>query len=82
MASSVGERLAHGLSNGAQFVGEGLQQIGCAGGLWMWRFDEREQSTGTLDQSAHGIGVALPVAGKLPVLNLCQRQSDLLWRPA
>ena len=42
----------------------------------MWRFDKREQSTGTLDQSAHGIGVALPVAGKLPVLNLWRGQMD------
>lgn len=73
----VGERLAQGLRNGAQLVREGLQHIGCAGGLGMWQLDQHEQSAGTLDQSAHGTGVALafdeialPVTWKLAVLDL------------
>lgn len=56
----VGERLAKVLGNGAQLVREGLQHIGRAGGLLgMWQLNEHEQSAGTLDQSAHGAGVAL-----------------------
>ncbi len=76
-APVVGERLAQWLVNGAQLVREGLQHIGRAGGLGMWQLDEHEQSDGTLDQNAHGAGVALaidevflPVARKLPVLDI------------
>ena len=49
----------------------------------MWQLDEPEQSASTLDQSAHGTGVALvfdevslPVAGKLPALDLWRAHMD------
>ncbi len=73
----VGERLAKGLGNGAKLVLKGLQHIGRADWIGLWKLYDHEQSAGTLDQSAHGNSVALafdevshPVAGKLPVLDL------------
>lgn len=79
----VGERLAHGLSNVAKLVRKDFQHISRAGKLWMRQLDEHEQSAGTLDQSAQGTGVALvfdevslPVAGKLPVLDLWRAHMD------
>lgn len=57
----VGESLARGLSNGAQLVREGLQHIGRAGGLWMWQFDEHEQSAGTHDKVPTALALPSPL---------------------
>ena len=79
----VGERLAHGLGDGAQLIGEGLQHIGRACRLGVRQLDQHEQSAGAFYQGANGTGIALaldevtfPVAGKLPVLDLWRAHMD------
>lgn len=79
----VRQALAHGRCDPQQFVGEGLQHVGRAGGLELGQLDEHEQPAGALHQGPHrtGVGrsldqVALPAPGKLPVFNLKRAQVD------
>ncbi len=80
LALVVGQRLAHGFGDAAQFGREALQ---CRGGRRIGQLDQHHQSGAALEQYTHGRAVtrpldeiALPVAGKGPVAGFGRAHMD------
>ncbi len=80
LALVVGQRLAHGFGDAAQFGREALQ---CRGGRRIGQLDQHHQSGTALEQYTHGRAVtrpldeiALPVAGKGPVAGFGRAHMD------
>ena len=74
---------AHRLGDAEQLFCERLQDVGSAGRFELRQLDQHDQTTGALDQGAHGAGIgraldeiALPMPWELSILDLWWAHMD------